>query len=64
MELKGKTVLVVGLARTGRECARFLVEQGASVSVSDLRSADQLKSELDALAGLAIRYHLGGEERR
>jgi UDP-N-acetylmuramoylalanine--D-glutamate ligase len=63
MELKEKTVLVVGLARTGRECARFLVDQGASVSVSDLRTAEQLKPELDALAGLAIRYHLGGEEK-
>jgi UDP-N-acetylmuramoylalanine--D-glutamate ligase len=64
MDLKGKNVLVIGLARTGRECARFLVEQGARVSVSDLRSAEQLKSELDGLAGLAIRYHLGGEEKR
>ena len=63
MELTGKRVLVVGLARTGRECARFLVGQGANVSVSDVRTAEQLKPELDALAGMAIRYCLGGEEK-
>ena len=32
------------------------------MSVSDLRRADALKPEMDALAGLAIRFHLGGEE--
>jgi UDP-N-acetylmuramoylalanine-D-glutamate ligase len=37
MEIKGKTVLVLGLARTGSECARFLVNEGANVLVSDRR---------------------------
>ncbi len=63
MELNGKTVLVLGLARTGQACARFLAEQGANVWVSDLRGQDALKSELDSLAGLPIGYHLGGEEK-
>jgi len=62
MELKGKTVLVIGLARTGRECARFLVGRGANVSVSDMRSTEQLGPELEGLAGMPIRFHLGGEE--
>lgn len=64
MELKGKKVLVIGLARTGRECARFLVEQGASVTVSDLRPEAELKDEVNSLAGLPIRYFFGAEERR
>jgi UDP-N-acetylmuramoylalanine--D-glutamate ligase len=64
MELRDKRVLVVGLARTGIECARFLVQQGAKVSVSDLRPETDLKQEIDALKGLPIRYLLGGEERR
>jgi len=64
MELKGKKVLVIGLARTGRECARFLVEQGASVTVSDLRPEAELKDEVKSLAGLPIRYFFGAEERR
>jgi UDP-N-acetylmuramoylalanine--D-glutamate ligase len=63
MDLKGKKVLVLGLARTGRECARFLVSQGASVLVSDLRSEQELKQEMDALGGLPIEYSIGGEDR-
>jgi UDP-N-acetylmuramoylalanine--D-glutamate ligase len=63
MELRNKQVLVVGLARTGMECARFLVNQGAKVSVSDLRSETDLENEIHALKGLPIRYLLAGEER-
>jgi UDP-N-acetylmuramoylalanine--D-glutamate ligase len=62
MDLNGKKVLVIGLARTGRECARFLARQGARVSVSDLRGAEALKPEMEALAGLPISFRLGGEE--
>jgi UDP-N-acetylmuramoylalanine--D-glutamate ligase len=64
MELRDKKVLVVGLARTGIECARFLLNQGAKVSVSDLRSGTDLKQEINSLKGLPIDYLLGGEERR
>ena len=62
MELKGKKVLVLGLARTGRECARFLAAQGALVRVTDRRSEPELKHEMASLAELPIRYFLGGEE--
>jgi len=64
MELRDKKVLVVGLARTGIECARFLLNQGAKVSLSDLRSETDLKSEINTLKGLPIDYLLGGEEPR
>ncbi len=63
MELKGKTVLVLGLARTGSECVRFLVNEGASVLVSDRRSEQELAPEMTRLAGLPFRYLLGGEKR-
>ena len=62
MELKGKTFLVIGLARTGRECARFLAQRGAAVRVSDRRGAEDLQPEIENLAGLAVDYRLGGEE--
>lgn len=62
MELKGKTVLVLGLARTGSACARFLANEGAKVVVSDRRSEMELQTEMAALAGLPLRYLLGGEE--
>jgi UDP-N-acetylmuramoylalanine--D-glutamate ligase len=62
MDLRGKKVMVLGLARTGRATARFLVEEGAIVLVSDLRAPADLQTELNALAGLSIQYHLGSED--
>jgi UDP-N-acetylmuramoylalanine--D-glutamate ligase len=63
MELKEKKVLVIGLARTGRECARFLIQQGAKVSINDLRTGAELIEEIASLAGLPLSYHLGGEKK-
>ncbi len=62
MELQDKNVLVIGLARTGVECARFLVGRGAKVAVSDLRAAAELKEELRSLAGLPISFFHGAEK--
>ena len=62
MELKGKRVMVLGLARTGCAAARFLIEQGAEVRVTDRRSEIELSGEMKALAGLPIRFFLGGED--
>jgi len=62
MELKGKKVLVLGLARTGREVSRFLARQGADVCVSDYRAEGELRGEVEALSDLPIRFFLGGEE--
>jgi UDP-N-acetylmuramoylalanine--D-glutamate ligase len=62
MDLKGKKVMVLGLARTGSAAARFLARQGADVLVSDCRKESQLQRETAALAGLPVRYFLGGED--
>lgn len=62
MDLEGKKVLVIGLAHTGSECARFLARRGARVVVSDVRPADELKPAMEALAGVPIDYRLGGED--
>jgi UDP-N-acetylmuramoylalanine--D-glutamate ligase len=51
---------VLGLARQGTALARWLIEQGARVTVSDVQSADRLQGALRSLEGLAIRYELGG----
>jgi len=56
-------VMVLGLARTGRESARFLAHQGATVLLSDVRSERDLQQEMAALDGLPIQYRLGGESR-
>lgn len=62
MNLKGKKVMVIGLARTGSETARFLVRQGAEVLVSDCRGKQELRGEVESLLGLPLRLLLGGEE--
>jgi UDP-N-acetylmuramoylalanine--D-glutamate ligase len=59
MELKNKKILVVGLARTGAAVARFLAEQGAKVTVTDMKERAALASFVDALAGLEISLELG-----
>jgi UDP-N-acetylmuramoylalanine--D-glutamate ligase len=62
MDLKGKKVMVLGLARTGSAAARFLVRQGADVLASDCRKEAELQRETAALAGQPVRYFLGGED--
>ena len=56
----GKRVLILGLARQGLALARFFLQQGADVTISDLAPADQLAEPLAALAGQPVRLILGG----
>ncbi len=58
-ELHGKNVVILGLARQGTALARFLVQAGAGVTVSDIKPKSELKEALAALEGLPIRYVLG-----
>jgi len=59
-QFDGQRVTVVGLAREGTALARFLTERGATVTVTDQKDRKVLKPQLAALAGLPIRYRLGG----
>ncbi len=61
MQLNGKRVLVWGLGVHGGGVgvAKWLVKQGALVTVTDLKTAAQLQASLDRLRGLPIRYVLG-----
>ena len=60
-DLAGKKVLVMGLGRFGGGAgvARFLVAQGASVTVTDLADQQRLAEPLASLSDLPITYHLG-----
>ena len=58
--VQGKRVVVLGLARQGVALSRWLVEQGARVTASDVQPAEKLADALRALEGLTIRYALGG----
>ncbi len=58
--LSGKRVTVIGLARQGIALARFLTGVGALVTVTDVKPAEALAEAMAQLAGLPIRYVLGG----
>lgn len=54
---RGKNVLVVGLGRTGAACARYFVQAGAHVTVTDSRADPPGTIEL---RGLPVDVKLGG----
>ena len=56
----GKRVTVVGLAREGVSLVRFLAGIGAEVTANDHSSAEELATALESLAGLPVRFAMGG----
>jgi len=60
LELKGKRVLVIGLARTGVSTALFCAERGAVVTATDTRSADELGEAVSNLRDAGVQLQLGG----
>ena len=63
--LRDRRVLVMGLGLLagGVAAARYAVGQGAAeVTVTDQRTADILAPSIAKLAGLPIRYVLGGHD--
>ncbi len=65
LELRGKKVLVFGLGVNGGGLgvARFMLERGAEVRVTDLKTAAQLGSSLQELGGYQVGYTLGEHKR-
>ena len=61
MQLRGKRVLVMGLGLqgSGMAVARYAVQQGAIVRVTDMKSPEVLAPSVQALAGLPIEFVLG-----
>lgn len=64
----GRTVLVVGAARSGAAAAEFLLRAGARVILSDLRRDEEMRRALAPLEALAARtgelvLELGGHRR-
>lgn len=61
LDLRGKRILVMGLGTRsgGLGVARWLIEQGAVVTATDLRTAEELQPSLAALKGLPVRFVLG-----
>ena len=63
--LRGKRALVMGLGtrQGGLGVTRYLAEQGASVTVTDLRPASDLDPIISKLSDVPVRFTLG-EHRR
>jgi UDP-N-acetylmuramoylalanine--D-glutamate ligase len=59
----GKRVVILGLARQGKALAQYLAQQGASVVVSDIKAEQELVEARQALAGLGVRFALGGHPK-
>jgi UDP-N-acetylmuramoylalanine--D-glutamate ligase len=62
MELRGKHVVVVGLAQTGVALARFCAGRGARVIVTDAKAADKLTAATAALADVPVSWQVGGHQ--
>ena len=58
-ELRGKRVLVVGLARSGRAAARCLGRRGAVVTVTDSRPPAVFQDVIPELTALKVGLELG-----
>jgi UDP-N-acetylmuramoylalanine--D-glutamate ligase len=61
MDFTNQHILVMGLGVHGGGVgvAKFLAQRGAQVTVTDLKSADELQESLKVLEGLPINYVLG-----
>ena len=59
-DLKGKRVLVIGLARTGIATTLFCADHGAIVTATDSRSAAELDESIAKLRTAGVRLELDG----
>ncbi|MCX5894690.1 MAG: hypothetical protein NTZ51_02495 [Proteobacteria bacterium] len=62
MELQGKKVLVVGLAKTGIATAYFLLDRGARVTISEAKPQESLPEEALELAKKGVLLETGGHQ--
>ena len=60
MELRGRNVLIVGFERTGAALARFLVDRGARVRVTDKKPAEAFGARIAEFAARGVAFETGG----
>jgi UDP-N-acetylmuramoylalanine--D-glutamate ligase len=61
-DLRGRRVVVLGLARSGVAASRFLADAGAVVAAYDRRPASELAEAIAALGARPVRLALGIDE--
>lgn len=57
---QGQRVLILGAARQGLALARFLIRQGADVTLNDQNTAEQMKNAIESMQGYPVHWVLGG----
>jgi len=60
MKLDGKRVMVIGMAVSGLEVAKYLCHHGALVTIYDAKEASELKEALSRLKNTDLEVKLGG----
>jgi UDP-N-acetylmuramoylalanine--D-glutamate ligase len=63
-ELRGKRVLVVGLARTGVATALFCAARGANVTATDARAENEVGEAVVSLRAAGVNLELGGHQEK
>src|ERR1700721_409853 len=63
-ELRGKRMLVVGLARTGVATALFCAARGAHVTATDTRSESEIGEAIAKLREAGVALELGGHREK
>ncbi|MCL5283566.1 MAG: UDP-N-acetylmuramoyl-L-alanine--D-glutamate ligase [Armatimonadetes bacterium] len=58
-ELKGRRVAVIGMGRTGLDCARVLVDLGAKVTIGDSKTAEKLRDQCQAAQRMGASLFVG-----
>lgn len=62
MKLKDKNVLILGLAVSGVSTAKALDKLGSRITVTDMKSKEELKEQLKGLKDIDINYILGSND--
>jgi UDP-N-acetylmuramoylalanine--D-glutamate ligase len=57
---QGKSVLVIGAAKSGISAAKFLAQQGAHVTISDQKKGDALSAAKQQLSSVRVSWEEGG----
>ena len=62
MDLNGKRVLVVGMARTGIATAKFLKAKGSLVTTTEVKPKEEMEEAVQKLKGMEISAEWGGHQ--
>ncbi len=62
MDLRGKNVLVVGMARTGIATAKFLKAKGSLVTTTEMKPEEEMREAVQELKGMDLSAEWGGHQ--